>query len=87
MSICDHLILLSDIFDDAQASVNVVKWGGGGTGGFGLKRGVLYTASSDRTVRVWDAEGVSIAFYTSSTSELNLFRAANFTSSKTTPTG
>ncbi|KAE9411564.1 WD40 repeat-like protein [Gymnopus androsaceus JB14] len=38
------------------ASVNVVKWGGGGTGGFGLKKGVLYTASSDRTVRVWDAE-------------------------------
>ncbi|KAK7044651.1 WD40 repeat-like protein [Favolaschia claudopus] len=31
------------------ASVNVVKWGGVGTG-------VLYTASSDRTVRVWDAE-------------------------------
>ncbi|KAJ8073529.1 ribosome assembly [Marasmius tenuissimus] len=39
------------------ASVNVVKWGGGGVGGFGLKKGVLYTASSDRTVRVWDAEG------------------------------
>ncbi|KAF9255437.1 ribosome assembly protein [Marasmius fiardii PR-910] len=39
------------------ASVNVVKWGGGGIGGFGLKKGVLYTASSDRTVRVWDAEG------------------------------
>ncbi|KAF9071677.1 WD40-repeat-containing domain protein [Rhodocollybia butyracea] len=38
------------------ASVNVVKWGGGGTGGFGLKKGVLYTASSDRTVRVWDAD-------------------------------
>ncbi|KAJ7512672.1 WD-repeat protein [Mycena galericulata] len=31
------------------ASVNVVKWGGVG-------KGVLYTASSDRTVRVWDAE-------------------------------
>ncbi|ESK90823.1 putative wd-repeat protein [Moniliophthora roreri MCA 2997] len=39
------------------ASVNVVKWGGGGVGGFGLKKGVLYTASSDRTVRVWDADG------------------------------
>ncbi|EEB97431.1 hypothetical protein MPER_03252 [Moniliophthora perniciosa FA553] len=25
--------------------------------GFGLKKGVLYTASSDRTVRVWDADG------------------------------
>jgi len=36
------------------ASVNVVKWGGGGQGG----KGVLYTASSDRTVRVWDAQGV-----------------------------
>jgi len=38
------------------ASVNVVKWGGGGTSGFGLKKGVLYTASSDCTVRVWDAD-------------------------------
>jgi WD40 repeat protein len=36
------------------ASVNVVKWGGGGAKG----RGVLYTASSDRSVRVWDANGV-----------------------------
>ncbi|KAF4586596.1 hypothetical protein EYR40_010608 [Pleurotus pulmonarius] len=33
------------------ASVNVVRWGGGGLGG----KGILYTASSDRTVRVWDA--------------------------------
>jgi ribosome assembly protein 4 len=32
-----------------SASVNVVRWGGAGAG-------VLYTASSDRTVRVWDAE-------------------------------
>lgn len=31
--------------------MNVVKWGGAG-------RGVLYTASSDRTVRIWDADGV-----------------------------
>ncbi|OAX38349.1 WD40 repeat-like protein [Rhizopogon vinicolor AM-OR11-026] len=35
--------------------VNVVKWGGGGLNG----HGVLYTASSDRTVRVWDARGVT----------------------------
>ncbi|KAH8832887.1 WD40-repeat-containing domain protein [Flagelloscypha sp. PMI_526] len=35
-----------------SASVNVVKWGGAGTG----KAGVLYTASSDRTIRVWDAD-------------------------------
>ncbi|KAL0945334.1 hypothetical protein HGRIS_000832 [Hohenbuehelia grisea] len=34
------------------ASVNVVRWGGGGLNG----KGVLYTASSDRTVRVWDAQ-------------------------------
>ena len=38
------------------ASVNVVRWGGGGSAN---KSGVLYTASSDRSVRVWDAEGVS----------------------------
>lgn len=36
------------------ASVNVVRWGGGGLTG----KGILYTASSDRSVRVWDANGV-----------------------------
>lgn len=40
------------------ASVNIVKWGGAGTG----KAGVLYTASSDRTVRVWDADTVTLLF-------------------------
>jgi WD40 repeat protein len=35
------------------ASVNVVKWGG-------VRDGVLYTASSDRTVKVWDAKNVSL---------------------------
>ncbi|KAI0306005.1 WD-repeat protein [Multifurca ochricompacta] len=35
------------------ASVNVVRWGGGGLNG----KGVLYTASSDRTVRIWDSNG------------------------------
>ncbi|CCA72208.1 related to RSA4-WD-repeat protein required for maturation and efficient intra-nuclear transport or pre-60S ribosomal subunits [Serendipita indica DSM 11827] len=32
------------------ASVNVVRWGGG------IPSGVLYTASSDRTVRIWEPE-------------------------------
>jgi ribosome assembly protein 4 len=41
------------------ASVNVVKWGGAGAGVKGIGHsGVLYTASSDRTVRIWDADTV-----------------------------
>lgn len=36
------------------ASVNVVRWGGMGPG----KTGVLYTASSDRSVKVWNADKV-----------------------------
>jgi WD40 repeat protein len=43
------------------ASVNVVRWGGGGLNG----KGVLYTASSDRTVRIWDASGVGFALFES----------------------
>jgi len=38
------------------ASINVVRWGGVG-------QGVLYTAGSDRVVRVWNADGVSFLSY------------------------
>lgn len=34
-----------------SASVNIAKWGGSGG-----PEGVLHTASSDRTVRIWDAD-------------------------------
>ena len=34
------------------ASVNVVRWGG---------EGVIYTASSDRTVKLWDGKEVRLA--------------------------
>jgi ribosome assembly protein 4 len=36
------------------ASINVVRWGG---------EGVIYTASSDRTVKLWDAKDVSGSSY------------------------
>jgi len=36
--------------------VNVVRWGGGGIGG----KGALYTASSDRTMHIWDPNGESL---------------------------
>lgn len=39
------------------ASVNVVRWGGAGPG----KSGVLYTASSDRSVKIWNADKVLYA--------------------------
>lgn len=35
------------------ASVNAVRWGG---------EGVIYTASSDRTVKLWDGNEVSLLF-------------------------
>ena len=60
------------------ASVNVVRWGGGGLGG----KGVLYTASSDRTVRIWDASGVCLCLLSIMVSrgfDLSTFRAKYFT--------
>jgi WD40 repeat protein len=42
------------------ASVNVVRWGGA------LPEGVLYTASSDRTIRIWDAQQVRLDIFVAS---------------------
>ncbi|KZO94994.1 WD-repeat protein [Calocera viscosa TUFC12733] len=44
-----HLRRVEYILGGHTASVNVVRWGGTG-------KGRLYTASSDRSVRIWDAE-------------------------------
>lgn len=39
-----------------KASVSCVRWGAGGAGaGGGSSQGLVYTASHDKTVRVWDA--------------------------------
>lgn len=49
------------------ASVNVVRWGG---------EGVIYTASSDRTVKLWDGKDVRLASSTLSCDELELTNLA-----------
>lgn len=76
-----------------SASVNVVRWGGGGIGA----KGVLYTASSDRTIRIWDPNGVNDVLFLSPhpyhpfpcclTHALNAFRANYCIRSKITLTG
>ena len=63
------------------ASVNIVRWGGGLKG-----KGVLYTASNDRTVRVWDASGVS-SFYSTPPIILTAYRGNHFIPSRIMPTG
>lgn len=68
------------------ASVNVVRWGGGGASG----KGILYTAGSDRCVRIWDADGVrhlplllsSLPLYT-----YEIHRESFYTNSKIMHTG
>ena len=59
-----------------SASVNVVRWGGGGIGG----KGVLYTASSDRTIRIWDPNGVGplLSRFTHAPSVLRLVLVCTF---------
>lgn len=62
------------------ASVNAVKWGGDG---------VIYTASSDRTVKLWNSENVSLIRFSfeSNTTESTLSRASSSAHSRSTHTG
>lgn len=60
-----------------SASVNVVRWGG---------EGLIYTGSSDRTVKVWSGKDVSLHAIACSTI-LMLNRASSYGRWRNTPTG